>query len=121
MLTTSRRRTVETLTLVRVQGRLTSHPDHADLDEFRRQVDALAADAVDVALDLSGVEAIDSEGVGELARALGRVSRRGGRLALIAPTHPVRRVLAVTRLDRVFHVLSSEDAAIEVLVRGAMG
>lgn len=114
-------RVVNTLTILRVDGPLTSYPDGQELDRFRDAVDDATSAAVDLAIDLSKVDAIDSEGVGELARVLGRLSRQGGRLALIAPTWPVRKVLSVTRLDTVFHILQSEQAAIDVLVHGRGG
>ena len=111
-------RVVDTLSIVRVDGELTADASGPGLERFRRIMDDVMAEAVDVAIELSQVDAIDSEGVGELARALTRVSRRGGRLALVAPTAQVRKVLAVTRLDTVFHVLPSEQGAIDVLVKG---
>ena len=112
---------VNTLTILRVSGRLAADPVASELEAFRRAIDDAAAGTVDLALDLSDVEAVDSEGIGELARALGRISRRGGRMALIAPSPPVRRILLVTKLDTVFHVLPSEGAAIDVLVHGTGG
>lgn len=113
-------RVVNTLTVLRVRGRLAAEHDD-NLDRFRHAVDAAAARGVDLAIDLSDVQSVDSEGIGELARALGRVSRRGGRLALVAPSPSVNRLLGVTKLDSVFHVLPSEQAAIEVLVYGGGG
>lgn len=109
-------RVERTLTILRVDGHLTAYPDDTELDAFRQAAGDAAATAVDLAIDLSQVDAIDSEGVGELARVLGRVTRRGGRLALIGPTVSVQKVLSVTRLDTVFHMLPTEDAAIALLV-----
>ena len=113
-------RVVNTLTVLRVRGRLAAEADD-DLDRFRHAVDAASAGGVDLAIDLSEVQSVDSEGIGELARALGRVSRRGGRLALVAPSPSVNRLLSITKLDSVFHVLPSEQAAIDVLVYGRGG
>jgi anti-sigma B factor antagonist len=111
-------RVVNTLTILRVRGVLAADPDATELETFRTAVEEATADAVDLAIDVSEVPTIDSEGVGELARALGRMTRRGGRLALIAPSPQVRKVLMVTKLDDVFHVLDSEGAAIDLLARG---
>jgi anti-anti-sigma factor len=111
-------RVVETLTILHVRGLLAADPDNAELETFRTAVDDAAAGAVDLAIDVSEIESIDSEGVGELARALGRVSSRGGRLALIAPSPPVKRILTVTKLEGVFNVLATEEAAIDLLVHG---
>jgi anti-sigma B factor antagonist len=57
-----------------------------------------------IAVDLAGVEFLDSTGLGVLIGALKRCREAGGILALAAPRDPVRKVLAITGLDRVFPV-----------------
>jgi anti-anti-sigma factor len=45
-------------------------------------------------------------------RAKHRVSETGGRLGLVAPSQPVRRVLEVAALDRVVPVWETVDEAV---------
>src|SRR3954468_237501 len=54
-----------------------------------------------VVLDLTGVEIIDSSGLGELVRAL-RICDQHGRPWKLLPSEPVRRLLALVGVGR-FH------------------
>jgi anti-sigma B factor antagonist len=65
------------------------------------------------ALDLSGVNHMDSTGVGALASLLTSVRTRGGDLKLIAPSRKVESVLRTTYLYDLFHILSSAQALAE--------
>ncbi len=55
-----------------------------------------------LALDLSGVDFVDSFGIGVLVGALKRVRLLDGDLIVVVPEPRVRRVLEVCDLDRVF-------------------
>ena len=65
------------------------------------------------ALDLSGINHIDSTGVGALASLLTSTRTRGGDLKLIAPSRKVESVLRTTFLYELFHILSSAKALAE--------
>jgi anti-sigma B factor antagonist len=54
----------------------------------------------DVALDLGAVEFMDSSGIKVLVEMRQRLQDAGGQLVIQAVSTPVRRVLAVTGLDR---------------------
>jgi anti-anti-sigma factor len=58
----------------------------------------------DVAVDLAGLEVIDATGLGMLTAAHLRAERAGRRLILRNCSDDVRRVLAVTRLNRLFYI-----------------
>jgi anti-sigma B factor antagonist len=67
-----------------------------------------------IAVVFSGVEFMDSTGLGVLISGLKRCREAGGTLALVAPTEPVRKVLGITGLDQVFSIhddVSSATAA----------
>ena len=64
-----------------------------------------------IVVDLSRVEFLDSTGLGVLIGGLKRARERGGELALAGPTEPVRKVLSITGLDKVFSLHDSVDAA----------
>lgn len=64
-----------------------------------------------VAVDLSGVEFLDSTGLGVLISGLKRCREAGGELALAEPREPVRKVLSITGLDRVFPIHDSVEEA----------
>jgi anti-sigma B factor antagonist len=66
-----------------------------------------------IAVELGGVEFMDSTGLGVLISGLKRCREGGGDLALVGPTEPVRKVLSITGLDKVFpiHQTTAEATA----------
>jgi anti-sigma B factor antagonist len=64
-----------------------------------------------VAVNLDDVEFMDSTGLGVLISGLKRCREAGGDLALVAPRDPVRKVLTITGLDRVFTIHDSVEQA----------
>ncbi|MDQ4004677.1 MAG: STAS domain-containing protein [Actinomycetota bacterium] len=76
-----------------------------------RLTDLIGAGQTRVAVELHGVEFMDSTGLGVLIGALKRCKETGGTLALIAPREPVVKVLAITGLDKVFPIHGSVDDA----------
>jgi len=63
----------------------------------------------DLRVDLAGVTYIDSSGVASLVEAFQSARRRGTTFALAGVSAPVRRVLELGRLDRVFTILDDGD------------
>ncbi|MTE17783.1 anti-sigma factor antagonist [Streptomyces sp. TRM43335] len=84
--------------LLTVTGEFDHHSAHRLTDTLRP---ALETGVTTVLLDLSGVSFLDSTGVTRLLRAHRDVRAVGGRLALIAPSRPVRRMLSITGVDQV--------------------
>ncbi|MBQ1023272.1 STAS domain-containing protein [Micromonospora sp. C95] len=68
-----------------------------------------------VVVDLTHVQVIDSLGLGMLVRAHRDVRERGGRLCLAAPSRFIRTVLHTMKLDGVFPIFDSLDAALDQL------
>jgi anti-anti-sigma factor len=62
-----------------------------------------------VVIALSEVTFIDSTGVRELLEARRLSEESGGRLALLAPSRPVQRVLELSQLIEVFEVITDLD------------
>ena len=73
-------------------------------------VAAVSTGGTSLILDLTGVDFIDSFGVGAVVGALKRVRQRGGELALVCPVPRVRRVLELCDLDRILTLHDSLDA-----------
>ncbi len=65
-------------------------------------------------LDLTGVDFIDSFGLGVVIGALKRLRLLDGDLRLVVPEPRVRRVFEVCDLDRVFTLHTTADEAIGV-------
>jgi anti-anti-sigma factor len=81
-------------------------------EQFERDVQAALADGRrHVVIDLSGVARIDDAAVRGLVRGYTTARRLGGSLRLVAPNADVRAFLQSARLDSVFPILESVDAA----------
>ncbi len=86
---------------------------HTSTDLRRRITQLLAEGWTRIVVDLSGVEFMDSTGLGVLVGALRRLRDQEGSLALVGPREPVRRVLMVTGLDRVLPTYASLEEALD--------
>lgn len=96
-------------TVLTVAGEL----DVAGAPELRQHVmTAVRTGAHRLVLDLTGVDFIDSFGLGVLVGALKRVRLLDGELLVVVPEPRVRRVLEVCDLDRVFTLHHTLDQAI---------
>lgn len=67
-----------------------------------------------IAMDLAGVEFIDSSGLAALISGQKKAAEASGSLVLISPTEPVQRALSVTGLDKIFKIYGSLDEAASV-------
>ncbi len=84
---------------------LEAHLDVRTVAAVRARLNAVLETAVgDVVLDMSGLESIDATGLGMLTAIHLRCERSGSRLVLRNCPREIRRVLAVTRLNRILHL-----------------
>lgn len=60
-------------------------------------------------MNLGDVGFIDSSGLGVLVQAKKQLDEVGGEIALVAHDGPTLKVLAITGLDKVFHVYPSVE------------
>ena len=72
-----------------------------------RLLDAAQALSGELLIDLSGVDYIDSSGVGTMVYVKREVERAGGRVVLIGLSPRVRGVFEMTRLDTFFKIVPS--------------
>lgn len=62
-------------------------------------------------VDLSGVDFIDSSGLGALVGFFKKVRVGEGDLKLSGPREPIRKILELTHLDKVFAIIPGEGVA----------
>ena len=97
------------LTIIKPAGVL----DGVKANQLCQQVRELLASGNNfVMLDLADVNFIDSSGLGALIIALKMLRNAGGDLYLCSIAEPVRNLLSMTRMDRLF-----ENAIVPSLVR----
>lgn len=77
------------------------------------ELDPLATDpAVKVLIiDLRDLDFIESSGLGNVIDAYQKCRKRGAELRLVGPAPAIMRVLEITRLDQLFRICDSLEAA----------
>ena len=82
--------------------------------QLRQSVhDLLARGCRRIVVDLRRVAFLDSTGLGVLVGALKRARDEDGDLVLVGAQRPVRRVLSVTGLDKIFTLYTELDEAVD--------
>jgi anti-sigma B factor antagonist len=108
MKTTSRQ--VDGVTVVDLSGSITLDEGSAML---RKTVKGLASQGSSkIVLNLGGVTAMDSTGIGELISAYTSVRNAGGELKLLNLTREVHELLRITKLSAVFDIQDDEPSAV---------
>lgn len=80
--------------------------------KLKEQISTLVGrERAQIVVDLSRVNFLDSTGLGVLIGGLKRAREKGGELALAGPSDPVRKVLSITGLDKVFSLHDTVDQA----------
>ena len=102
------------ITVARVSGRL--HVENTD-ELLRTLKDYALGDGAALAVELSGVDLIDSTGLSALISLVTRARLTKGRVVLVAPSHFVAEVFAVTNLDHWFEICDTLDEAKKSLTR----
>lgn len=94
-------------TVVSASGDVDLHHSMGLRVEVVRHLD----EGADVLLDMSGVGYLDSSGIAALAQSLSHAKKLDRRFGLVQPTEAVMRILHLTRLDSVFIIYDSVQAA----------
>ncbi len=97
------------MSLLDVSGRLTSFEVGALCDSISR---LLKQDRKDIVLNLSGLQYLDSSGIGELARLYVTVVKHGGQMKVIGLSSKVEEILKITKLYQVFPEFPDEATAL---------
>lgn len=97
------------MSLLEISGRLTSFEVGALGDSIAR---LLKQDRKDIVLNLSGLQYLDSSGIGELARLYVTVVKHGGQMKVIGLSSKVEEILKITKLYQVFPEFPDEEAAL---------
>jgi len=80
----------------------------SDLDAAFADIDAETR----VVVDLDGVSFLDSTALGAVVRAVRGVDERGGRVLVVLPRGPARRIFEITTLDGALPVAESRAQAL---------
>ena len=98
--------------IVTIGGRLVM----ADAAEARSSFNKIIADnAKKLVVDLSEITFIDTSGLSVLISAYKMVRAKGGRMVLCGIPANVRMLLELTRLNEIFELFASTEAALAVI------
>ena len=99
----------ERLGLIELSGEV----DLYTAPRFKDDLVALIETGVhDIVIDLSQVTFIDSTALGVIISGVKRMREREGRLAIVAGSRLVVRILDITGLDKVLTIFDTRDAAL---------
>jgi len=110
-------RTVDDIVVVDCSGRIVFGEESADL---RDTVKMVITQTKRIVLNLSGVNYIDSGGLGTLVALYTTARNNGGWIKLANLTPRVGDLLQVTKLLTVFDVYDSEQKALDSFRKGAV-
>jgi len=102
----------ENILLLSINGRIRSGDIKPLENEFRR---ICKGPPVKLILNVQGVEAIDSSGIGELIKARTEILAKGGRVVLMGVNSRVEMIVKISGLDNYFPIAVTESEAIQVL------
>jgi anti-sigma B factor antagonist len=89
--------------------------DYAECAAFRMNIDRILKSVPPATIvDLSGLQYLDSSGLGLLLALSKEYGAKGGRLVLVT-NETVDNILSLTRLNGIFSTTSSVDEALAVL------
>ena len=100
--------------IVRIAGDVTSASEADLMTGFTSAIDG---GATAVILDFSGMEYMNSGGIGLLVTLLVRAQRGGGRLLATGLSDHYRQILSLTRIDEAIEIFDDEAAAIAAAER----
>ncbi len=103
----------EDIVYVRLQGDLIGSPESQQLVELVNN--SINDTKLLCAVDLSKVRFINSSGIGVLVSLLTKFRNRGGELVLINPSEQIRKLLIITKLNNIFTVTETDQAAADFL------
>ena len=93
--------------LVRVSGEV----DLSWSQQVRKTILEALGKAKAVGVELSNVSYMDSSGIAALVEGFQNARGKGQKFALVAASPPVRSVLKLARLDKVFPMVDTVEAA----------
>ncbi len=105
----------EDIVYVRLQGDLISSPDSQQLVDLVNN--SINETKLLCAVDLSQVRFINSSGIGVLVSLLTKFRNRGGEMVLINPSEQIRKLLIITKLNNIFTIKETDQAAADFLIQ----
>jgi anti-sigma B factor antagonist len=101
---------VDSIVVISLNGSVMGGPDASALNDELHKLAAKKKKRV--VLDLSGVQSMNSSGLGMLIGALTAMKNAGGDLKIAAPSDKIENLLVITKLTTVFEIFPTVKKAI---------
>ena len=86
--------------------------DESNATEFKRDVASVLESDRKLVLDLSKLQFVDSSGLGAILSCLRQLNSAGGDLKLCSIGRPVRALVELVRMHRIFEIFNTREEAI---------
>ncbi|MDQ1474293.1 MAG: anti-sigma factor antagonist [Bryobacterales bacterium] len=100
---------IETVTVVVIPG---TTLDASNTKGFKGEVASLLTSGAHVIFDLRNLKFVDSSGLGAMLSSLRQINSLGGDLKLCAMNKPVRALIELVRMHRVFEIFNTREEAL---------
>ena len=97
--------------VIKLSGDLIGENNSADV--IAVVADALQQKTKTCIVDISGLRYINSSGIGLLITILTKFRNKGGEVYLMKPSESVQKLLVITKLNAIFHIIQSEDEVLK--------
>ena len=86
--------------------------DASNTKEFKAEIAPLLTTGARIILELGALKFVDSSGLGAMLSSLRQVNGLGGDLKLCGMTKPVRALIELVRMHRVFEIFNTREEAL---------
>ena len=101
--------TVENVIVVQIPG---TTLDAGNTKDFKAAITPLLTPGAHVVLDLTNLKFVDSSGLGAMLSALRQLNGAAGELKLCDMSKPVRALMELVRMHRVFEIFNTREEAL---------
>ena len=109
------------ITVIELTGRMTVDNIYSLTKSIERNVfpftgkieDSAGKSSSSVVLDMAGVEAIDSSGIGTILFLAKKCRALGGELKIASVPPEVKMVIQIVNFDKIFHICNTLDVAVK--------
>lgn len=96
---------------IRLSGDLIGEDNGASVIEVVSN--AIQQKALSCVVDISNLRYINSSGIGVLITILTKFRNKGGEVYLMKPSESVQKLLVITKLNAIFHIIQSEEEIVK--------
>ena len=101
----------DNILLLRLSGDLIGEDNGANILD---KVNTAIQDSIRLCIvDISNLRYINSSGIGVLITILTKFRNKGGEVYLMKPSETVQKLLVITKLNAIFHIIQSEEEVLK--------